>query len=140
MNQAPSFGSTRPIIPAGTQLNGIYEIDEPIAAGGMGEVYKGHAIQTGDIVAIKLIRSDLAEAEAAFAMFRKEAAALHNLYDEAIVRYYVFTVDPALERPYLAMEYVDGLSLSTMVRGGPLAYRGRGATDAAHRIGPCRRA
>ena len=54
----------------------------------MGEVYKGHAIQTGDIVAIKLIRSDLAEAEAAFAMFRKEAAALHNLYNEAIVRYY----------------------------------------------------
>ncbi len=122
MNQAPSFGSTRPIIPAGTQLNGIFEIDEPIAAGGMGEVYKGHAIQTGDIVAIKLIRSDLAEAEAAFAMFRKEAAALHNLYNEAIVRYYVFTVDPALERPYLAMEYVDGVSLSTMLRGGPLAF------------------
>ncbi len=122
MNQAPSFGSTRPIIPAGTQLNGIFEIDEPIAAGGMGEVYKGHAIQTGDIVAIKLIRSDLAEAEAAFAMFRKEAAALHNLYNEAIVRYYVFTIDPALERPYLAMEYVDGVSLSTMLRGGPLAF------------------
>ncbi len=122
MNQAPSPGSTRPIIPAGTQLNGIYEIDEPIAAGGMGEVYKGHAIQTGDIVAIKLIRPDLAEAEAAFAMFRKEASALHNLYHEAIVRYYVFTIDPALERPYLAMEYVDGLSLSTMLRGGPLAF------------------
>ena len=76
----------------------------------MGEVYKGHAIQTGDIVAIKLIRPDLAEAEAAFAMFRKEAAALHNLFHEAIVRYYVFTVDPVLERPYLAMEYVDGVS------------------------------
>lgn len=122
MNQAPSPGSTRPIIPAGTQLNGIYEIDEPIAAGGMGEVYKGHAIQTGDIVAIKLIRPDLAEAEAAFAMFRKEASALHNLYHEAIVRYYVFTIDPTLERPYLAMEYVDGLSLSTMLRSGPLAF------------------
>jgi serine/threonine-protein kinase len=122
MNQAATFGSTRPIIPAGTQLNGIYEIDEPIAAGGMGEIYKGHAIQTGDIVAIKLIRSDLAEAEAAFAMFRKEASALHNLYHEAIVRYYVFTFDPALGRPYLAMEYVDGQSLSTMLRGGPLAF------------------
>jgi serine/threonine-protein kinase len=121
MNQAATFGSTRPIIPAGTQLNGIYEIDEPIAAGGMGEIYKGHAIQTGDIVAIKLIRSDLAEAEAAFAMFRKEASALHNLYHEAIVRYYVFTFEPVLKRPYLAMEYVDGQSLSTMLRGGPLA-------------------
>ncbi|PNG26423.1 serine/threonine-protein kinase [Methylocella silvestris] len=122
MNHAATFGSTRPIIPAGTQLNGIYEIDEPIAAGGMGEIYKGHSIQTGDVVAIKLIRSDLAEAEAAFALFRREASALHNLYHEAIVRYYVFTVDPVLERPYLAMEYVDGQSLSAMLRGGPLAF------------------
>jgi serine/threonine-protein kinase len=128
MNQAATFGSTRPIIPAGTQLNGIYEIDEPIAAGGMGEIYKGHAIQTGDLVAIKLIRSDLAEAEAAFALFRKEASALHNLYHEAIVRYYVFTIDPVLERPYLAMEFVDGLSLSAMLRGGPLAF------EAVHRL------
>jgi serine/threonine-protein kinase len=128
MNQAASFGSTRPIIPAGTQLNGIYEIDEPIAAGGMGEIYKGHAIQTGDPVAIKLIRTDLAEAEAAFALFRKEASALHNLYHEAIVRYYVFTIDPALERPYLAMEFVDGQSLSAMLRGGPLAF------EAVHRL------
>jgi serine/threonine protein kinase len=122
MNQAAAFGATRPIIPAGTQLNGIYEIDEPIAAGGMGEIYKGHAIQTGDPVAIKLIRTDLAEAEAAFALFRKEASALHNLHHEAIVRYYVFTVDPVLERPYLAMEYVQGQSLSAMLRGGPLAF------------------
>jgi serine/threonine-protein kinase len=143
MNQAATFGSTRPIIPAGTQLNGIYEIDEPIAAGGMGEIYKGHAIQTGDIVAIKLIRSDLAEAEAAFALFRKEASALHNLYHEAIVRYYVFTVDPVLERPYLAMEYVDGQSLSAMLRGGPLAFdavqrlmqRIAAGLDAAHERG-----
>ena len=122
MNQAASFGATRPIIPPGTQLNGIYEIDEPIAAGGMGEIYKGHAIQTGDIVAIKLIRSDMAEAEAALALFRKEASALHNLYHEAIVRYYVFTIDPILNRPYLAMEFVDGQSLSAMLRGGPLAF------------------
>ncbi|SFK33412.1 serine/threonine-protein kinase [Methylocapsa palsarum] len=128
MNQAATFGSTRPIIPAGTQLNGIYEIDEPIAAGGMGEIYKGHAIQTGDPVAIKLIRTDLAEAEAAFALFRKEASALHNLYHEAIVRYYVFTIDPVLERPYLAMEFVDGQSLSAMLRGGPLAF------EAVHRL------
>ena len=94
----------------------------------MGEIYKGHAIQTGDPVAIKLIRSDLAEAQAAFALFRKEASALHNLYHEAIVRYYVFTVDPVLGRPYLAMEFVDGQSLSAMLRSGPLAV------EAVHRL------
>lgn len=33
-------------VPKGTRLNGIYEIDHLIAKGGMGEVYKGHAIET----------------------------------------------------------------------------------------------
>lgn len=106
----------------GTRLNDLYEIDEGIAAGGMGEIYRGHAILTGDPVAIKTIRSDVAETETALTMFRKEAAALHNLYHEAIVRYYVFSVDPTLRRPYLAMEYVSGPSLSNMVRNGALAY------------------
>jgi serine/threonine-protein kinase len=106
----------------GTRLNDLYEIDEGIASGGMGEIYRGHAILTGDLVAIKTIRSDVAETEAAMTMFRKEAQALHNLYHEAIVRYYVFSVDPNVQRPYLAMEYVSGPSLSNMVRNGPLGY------------------
>ncbi|MFS8036540.1 protein kinase domain-containing protein [Xanthobacter sp. AM11] len=109
-------------LPRGTRLNDLFEIDEGIAAGGMGEIYRGHAIETGDLVAIKTIRSDVAETDAALTMFRKEAKALHNLYHEAIVRYYVFSVDPTLKRPYLAMEYVSGPSLSAMVRNGALDY------------------
>lgn len=109
-------------LPPGTRLNDLFEIDEGIAAGGMGEIYRGHAIETGDPVAIKTIRSDIAETETALTMFRKEAKALHNLYHEAIVRYYVFSIDPTLRRPYLAMEYVSGPSLSAMVRNGALDY------------------
>lgn len=109
-------------LPPGTRLNDLFEIDEGIAAGGMGEIYRGHAIETGDPVAIKTIRSDIAETETALTMFRKEAKALHNLHHEAIVRYYVFSIDPTLRRPYLAMEYVSGPSLSAMVRGGALDY------------------
>ena len=44
----------------GTQLNGIYDIDRLIAAGGMGEVYLGHNIQTGDPVAIKIVLPEFA--------------------------------------------------------------------------------
>ncbi|MCG5233972.1 serine/threonine-protein kinase [Xanthobacter oligotrophicus] len=110
-------------LPPGTRLNDLFEIDEGIAAGGMGEIYRGHAIETGDPVAIKTIRSDVAETETALAMFRKEARALHNLNHEAIVRYYVFSVDPTLKRPYLAMEYVSGPSLSAMVRNGALGQQ-----------------
>jgi len=107
-------------VAAGTRLNGIYEIESLIAVGGMGEVYKGRAIQTGDAVAIKMIRPEMARDEAALALFRREAAALHNLYNEAIVRYYVFTIDPVTQSPYLAMEFVDGQPLSERIKQGPL--------------------
>jgi serine/threonine-protein kinase len=107
-------------LPAGTRLNGIYEIDQLIGMGGMGEVYKGHEIQTGTAVAIKMLLSEMAENEAALALFRREASALHYLMHDAIVRYFVFTIEPALQRPYLAMEYVDGRSLAEILEQGPL--------------------
>jgi serine/threonine-protein kinase len=115
-----AFGSSS-ALPGGTRLNGIYEIDEPLATGGMGEIYSGHAIQTGDKVAIKLIRAELAEDEAALALFRREASALHSIHHEAIVRYFVFSIDPTLQRPYLAMEFVEGEPLSDILRDGRLA-------------------
>jgi serine/threonine-protein kinase len=114
---APRAGA----VSVGTTLNGIYEVERLIAVGGMGEVYKGRAIQTGDAVAIKMIRPELARDEAALALFRREAAALHNLYNEAIVRYYVFTIDPGTQSPYLAMEFVDGQPLSERIREAPLS-------------------
>ena len=107
-------------VPAGMRLNGIYEIDQMIGVGGMGEVYKGHEIQTGTAVAIKMLVPDMAENEAALALFRREASALHFLMHDAIVRYFVFTVEPVLQRPYLAMEYVDGRSLADLLEEGPL--------------------
>lgn len=106
----------------GVRLNGIYEIERLIATGGMGEVYQGRAIQTGDAVAIKIVRSDMAQDANVIALFRNEASALHNLYNEAIVRYYVFTVDPATQATYLAMEFVDGQSLSDRLKQGPLPF------------------
>jgi len=109
-------------VPTGTRLNGIYEIDEAIASGGMGDVYKGHEIHTGDSVAIKILRMELADNEAALALFRKEASALHNLYHEAIVRYFVCSVDPNLRRPYLAMEFVEGAPLSQLLKREPLTF------------------
>jgi serine/threonine protein kinase, bacterial len=109
-------------VPRGTRLNGIYEIDEMIGSGGMGEIYKGHELQTGAAVAIKMLLPDMAENEAALGLFRREAAALHNLPHDAIVRYFLFTVEPTLQRPYLAMEFVDGRSLSEMLQAGPLHF------------------
>jgi serine/threonine-protein kinase len=117
-----SPASSQVRVAAGTRLNGIYEVDTLIASGGMGEVYKGHTIHTGDVVAIKLLRPEFGENDAALGLFRKEASALHTIHHDAIVRYYVCSVDPDLRRPYLAMEFVDGQSLSQLLKQGPLTF------------------
>ncbi|MFN3482563.1 MAG: serine/threonine-protein kinase, partial [Rhabdaerophilum calidifontis] len=130
-------------LPAGLQLNGTYEIDRLIATGGMGEVYRGHLIETGDPVAIKVIRADMVRNEAALALFRKEASALHHLHHEAIIRYFVVAIDPGLGRPYLAMEFVEGEPLSEIIRRGALPEadcfalldRLAAGLGAAHQIG-----
>ncbi|HYC25453.1 MAG TPA: protein kinase, partial [Roseiarcus sp.] len=136
---AASAGSVR----RGARLNGIYEVDALIAHGGMGEVYRGFNIVTNDPVAIKMVLPELSNNPDAFAMFRREASTLHNLQHEAIVRYYVFSVDPDLQRAYLAMEFVDGPSLSKRLAKGPLPLeevrvlqrRLADALEAAHRFG-----
>jgi serine/threonine-protein kinase len=121
MRDEPTFPS-RTQLSRGTRLNGIYEIDQVIAQGGMGEIYKGHTVQTGDPVAIKVLLPEFAENDAALGLFRREASALHNMHHEAIVRYYVFTIEPVLKRPYLAMEFVEGKSLKDIVQHEPLTY------------------
>jgi eukaryotic-like serine/threonine-protein kinase len=127
----------------GTRLNGIFEIDQRIASGGMGEIYRGHAVETGDLIAIKVMRTDLADNVTALALFRKEASALHNIHHEAIVRYYIFSHDPGTGRHYLAMEFVDGQPLSELLQRGPLGVeavrmlqeRLAAGLNAAHQLG-----
>ena len=134
--QPTSAGSVKP----GTCLNGIYEIEKLIAQGGMGEVYRGFNIQTRDIVAIKMIRPELSNNPDVFDLFRREASILHTLQHEAIVRYFVFSVDPQLRRAYLAMEFVDGPSLADKLVSGALSLadvnilrlRVSSALEAAH--------
>jgi serine/threonine-protein kinase len=105
----------------GTRLSGIYELDERIASGGMGEVYRGHNIETNDPVAIKIVLPEFARDPTILALFRKEASILFHLSHDAIVRYHVFTVDPGIGRPYMAMEFVNGVSLVDLMDGGPMA-------------------
>lgn len=131
----------------GTQLSGIYELDERIASGGMGEVYRGHNIQTGDHVAIKIVLPEFARDQTILSLFRKEASILNHLSHDAVVRYHVFTIDPGIGRPYLAMEFVDGQSLFDIMRRGPmpaedvrrLCYRLASGLSAVHQAGAVHR-
>ncbi len=137
--QPRPLGSVKP----GTRLNGIYQIEKMIAQGGMGEVYRGFNVQTADIVAIKMIRPEFSDNDEVMELFRREASILHNLVHEAIVRYFLFSVDPVIGRAYLAMEFVDGPSLRDRLTSGPLSLpdvtilrkRIASALETAHRLG-----
>jgi serine/threonine-protein kinase len=131
--RSESASLMRPHLAPGTRLNGIYEIDHPIGIGGMGEIYKGHLIETGDPVAIKMMLPEFSENEVAFTLFRKEASALHYVQHNAVVRYYVFTVEPVLRRPYLAMEFVEGRTLTDVIASnGPMPFEA--AQSLLHRV------
>ena len=133
----------KPNIGPDTVLNGMFAIDAKLASGGMGEVYRGHNITTGDPVAIKVVLGEFANDETVMGLFFKEAKVLNSLHHPGIVRYSVFSVDPVIGRPYLVMEYVDGLPLSEVIDGKPmpvaetkrLLARLASALDAAHKAG-----
>ncbi len=137
--QRSSLKSMRP----GTRLNNVYEIERLVAQGGMGEVYRGFNIQTGDPVAIKMIRPEFSNDPEILELFRREASILHSFTHDAIVRYFVFSVDPELQRAYLAMEFVEGPSLKKRLSSGPLPFaevkvlqkRIASALEAAHQHG-----
>ncbi len=103
-------------VPVGTMINNNYEIKELISAGGMGEVFRGVNAFTGDAVAIKIVLQSLANDSKIAALFMREAKVLCGLSDNAIVRYFNFVKDAALDRFCLIMEFIDGVSLSDFVR------------------------
>ncbi|ESY90699.1 serine/threonine-protein kinase [Mesorhizobium sp. LNHC209A00] len=104
----------------GVRLNDTYQLDELIASGGMGDVYRGHNIETGEPVAIKTVRPELVGDDKVFELFKKEGMILGRLNHPTIVRYYSFSRDPNIGRPYLVMEFVEGESLADRMRAGPL--------------------
>ncbi|MGL4320014.1 MAG: serine/threonine-protein kinase [Paracoccaceae bacterium] len=108
-------------VPIGTLINNNYKIEQLISAGGMGEVFRGTNVFSGDSVAIKIVLQSLAHDPKVAALFKREAKVLCQLADQAIVRYYNFVHDAALDRFCLIMEFIDGLPLSDHVQGsGPL--------------------
>jgi serine/threonine protein kinase len=101
---------------------GPYALLGRLGAGGMGTVYLGRRVaggETGPLVAIKVIRPDIADIAEFRARFTREAQAaqrVHHTYTAAVL-----DVDTAGSRPYLVTEYIEGPTLDARVRiHGPL--------------------
>lgn len=134
----PSPGPIRP----GTVLFGVYEVLDQLGSGGMGDVYRARHRQLGGLRAIKVINTAFAGRAEAAEFFYREARAMLEVHDDAVVRCHdLLTGDDG--QVYLVMEMVEGRSLSDWIQEGPLsenAVRALGARlasglAAAHRCG-----
>ncbi|MFT4150244.1 MAG: protein kinase [Paracoccaceae bacterium] len=140
---SPPPPQTTLAVTTGTRIIGTYEIESLINSGGMGEVYRGRNIHNGEPVAIKIVLATLAHDPKIVALFQKEATVLGRLAHEAIVRYHVFTNDPAIGRPCMVMEFVEGTAMSDRIEQGPMPLeevkilfrRVASGLDKAHRAG-----
>ncbi|WP_299470973.1 serine/threonine-protein kinase [uncultured Roseibium sp.] len=108
------------LLPIGTRLNNLYEIEEHIADGGIGIVYRARDIESGDPVAIKVLLATFAKDPMILDLFKREAKILRKLKHDALTQYYVFTKEPTLGVYYLAMEFVAGPSLKSRLEAGAL--------------------
>ncbi|WP_438004707.1 protein kinase [Sorangium sp. So ce321] len=93
---------------AGDIIDGRFCIEHLAASGGMGAVYRAHDRETGEAVAIKLLTNEGAQHLGRFA---REAQALAAARVPGVVRY-VAHGTTAWEQPYIAMEWLEGETLS----------------------------
>ena len=97
---------------------GPYEILSPLGAGGMGEVYRGRDGRLGRSVAIKVLPAEVARDPQRLKRFEQEARAASALNHPNIVT--VYDIGETESVVYIAMELIDGKSLSEVLAWRPL--------------------
>ena len=102
---------------SGTKI-GPYEIQSPLGAGGMGEVYRATDTKLGRDVALKVLPADMAHDPDRLARFRREAKALAQLDHPNIVT--IHSVEEADGVHFLTMQLVEGQPLDRLIPAGGL--------------------
>ncbi|MGO8796405.1 MAG: protein kinase domain-containing protein [Candidatus Sulfotelmatobacter sp.] len=102
---------------AGTKL-GPYEIQSPLGAGGMGEVYRARDTRLDRTVAVKVLASHLSSSPELKQRMEREARAISSLNHPFICQLYDIGSQDGAD--FLVMEFLEGETLAERLRKGPL--------------------
>jgi beta-lactam-binding protein with PASTA domain/tRNA A-37 threonylcarbamoyl transferase component Bud32 len=107
----------------GKLLDNRYELLERIGSGGMAVVYKARCHRLNRLVAVKILKSDLAQDAEFRRRFHDESQAVAMLSHPNIVA--VYDVSHSDQLDYIVMELIDGITLKQYMqkKGEPLSWR-----------------
>lgn len=97
----------------GQTLEGRYKIEKQIGTGGMAVVFRAYDPVIQRHVAVKMLKEDVAQDEAAVKRFINESKAVAMLSHPNIVS--IYDVSVSGEQKYIVMEYVEGITLKSYI-------------------------
>jgi tetratricopeptide (TPR) repeat protein len=110
----PTTAPNSLLLQPGTVLGSRYQILEILGEGGMGAVYKARDIELDRIIALKVIRPELASNPEILQRFKQELILARQVTDRNVIR--IFDLGEADGIRFITMEYVEGESLYQILR------------------------
>ena len=100
----------------GHVIDGKYELEQPLAKGGMGAIWVARHLKLNEPVAIKFMSAELAASKEALVRFEREATAVAQLQRKTthVVHIHDYGIDG--NNPYIVMELLEGETLHTRLK------------------------
>lgn len=99
----------------GTTFADRYEILEELGKGGMGEVYKVRDQKLDEIMALKVLKPEIAADKGVIERFKNELKLARKIAHKHVCKMY--DLNEEKDTPYITMEYVHGEDLKSLIRG-----------------------